>query len=322
MMNIVRPFSRNRLVLALFLSMSLLLTGCSEGTGDDKGNFLGLSLGSPSKEIVVKGAPLGAEEIPWHIQSTVAATVLRLKGGDPDEIDTKFNIVGSGGIGEDETTDIKNFGVQNVQINDFFRPAEAPELYRLGARLIMVGPAGRRLGLSFVADYELSKDQVVLKGFDWDYIRAAAPGAETYIIPTEALAALDEKTAKDYTDFRSHILTNAVSTGDNATSVQNEDYSIVTFVMDRLLVDDKFELRISDVEDGNEGYTEDSRYIVHDGGWVTAVIPGKFSLSDEKAFWIKAVYMPKTEKKGFLGFLTNEELIGLFSTANLSSTTE
>jgi hypothetical protein len=307
-----------RPISLVVVSLLFLLTACQEGSEDSKGGFLGLSLGGSAPEVVVEGTLVAAETVPWHIQSTVAATILRLKGQSPAEIEPELRIAGSGGIAEDKNTNLKDFGVQNILINDFFHPEEAPELYRLGARLVLVDPAGRRLGLSFVADYELVDDQVILKGYDWAYIRSAFPSVETYIVEAETLKPLDKETALDYASFRAHILSNAVSTGGNADTLVENNYSIVTFVADRLLEGDKFETRISDVKDGTDGYTEDSRYIVHDNGWVTSIVTGRFSLRPNTSFWIKAVYTPKPENEGLLGLINNETLIGLFNTADLA----
>ncbi|MCF8466703.1 MAG: hypothetical protein K9G33_04820 [Sneathiella sp.] len=308
-----------RILALLALLTPLLLTGCQEDVTGSIGNLFS---SSEDEKEVINVVSLKPQEVPWHVQSAVAATVLRLQDEDPAGIDGKFSVIGSGGIATDDNINLKGFGVENVQINDLFHPKEAPELTRLGARLILVDPAGRRVGISFVADYELSEGQVVLKGHDWAYIRAEAPLAETYIVPTAAIEALDEKTARNYTAFRSHILTNAVVAGDPKASKDMGDYTIVTFVMDHLIAGDKFELRLSDVKEGTEGFTEDSRYIVHDNGWVTGIVPGKFSLAGDKAFWVKAVYTPKKKEDGgfFSGLLNTGQLIGLFNTANLKET--
>lgn len=155
-----------------------------------------------------------------------------------------------------------------------------------------------------------------MKGHAWEDIRPAVPTVETYIVPKQAFEALDDAAARDYTEFRSHILTNAVASGSSASSRDAADYAIVTFVMDRMQPDDKFELRISDVKEGPQGFTEDSQYVVHDNGWVTAVIVGKFSLTEDNAFWIKTVYAPKQEKGGFYELLNTEDVIGLYNSAN------
>ncbi|MZR32081.1 hypothetical protein [Sneathiella litorea] len=311
----------SRFLSAAALSLSLLLAGCQGNVSETVGDLLTNPFGSSDEEEeVINVVALTPQEVPWHIQATVAATVLRLKDEDPDAIDEKFSLVGSGGIATDENSSLAGFGVENVQINDFFRPQEAPEINRLGARLILVDPTGRRLGVSFVADYELAEDQVILKGHQWGYSRAETPAVETYIVRTAAIEELDEASVRDYQTFRSHILSNAAPTGDPTASADIADYTVVTFVMDRILDGDKFEVRLSAVKDGTEGFPDASRYILHDNGWVTGIVPGRFSLAGEKSFWVKAVYTPKEEEDGgFFGkLLTNERLIGLYNTANLS----
>ena len=242
---------------------------------------------------------LNPDEVAWHIQSAVVATVLRLKGEEPEAIDAKFDVIGSGGIGTDENTDLSGFGVEKVQLNDFFTPPDAPGINRLGASLILVEPAGRRVGISFVADYELAEDKVILKGHQWGYMRAESPLVETYIVPTSAIEEMSKEGVRNYTAFRRHILLNAMSAGSPDAPGDMAEYTIVTFFMD---------------------HHDDSRYIVHDNGWVTGIVPGKFSLAADKAFWVKAVFIPqKKENEGFFsGLLTSEKVIGLYNTANLS----
>lgn len=319
--------SSGRILTVAALMMSLLLVGCQGNVSDTVGDLFTNPFSSSNddedeKKEVIDVVALKPQEIPWHIQSAVAATVLRLKNGNPEEIDEEFSLVGSGGIATDENSSLEGFGVENVQINDFFHPKEVPEINRLGARLILVHPTGRRLGVSFVADYELTDDQIILKGHQWGYSRAEIPAIETYIVPLASIEELSEASTRDYTTFRSHILASAVVTG---TPVSDEiaNYSIVTFVMDRILAGDKFEVRISAVKDGTDGFAEDSRYILHDNGWVTGIVPGRFSLAEDKSFWVKAVYTPKQkEDGGFFGnLLTNEKLIGLYNTANLTEAT-
>ncbi|WP_288902516.1 hypothetical protein [uncultured Sneathiella sp.] len=311
--------SRRFLTVAALLA-PLLLAGCEGSVSDSVGSIISNPFGSSedSKKDVINVVDLNAQEIPWHIQSTVAATVLRLMNEEPETIDAQFSLVGSAGIATDENSSLAGFGVQNVQINDFFRPEDVPEVNRLGARLILVDPTGRRLGVSFVADYEIIDDKVILKGHQWGYARAEVPVVETYIVPLNAMEELDEARARDYGTFRSHILSHAVSTGDPAVSGNMEDYSVVTFVMDRILEGDKFEVRISAVKDSTEGFADDSRYVLHDNGWVTGIVPGRFSLAPDKSFWVKAVFTPKEKEDGgfFSKLLTNEKLIGLYNTAN------
>jgi len=167
--------SRRFLTVAALLA-PLLLAGCEGSVSDSVGSIISNPFGSSedSKKDVINVVDLNAQEIPWHIQSTVAATVLRLMNEEPETIDTQFSLVGSAGIATDENSSLAGFGVQNVQINDFFRPEDAPEVNRLGARLILVDPTGRRLGVSFVADYEIIDDKVILKGHQWGYARAEA----------------------------------------------------------------------------------------------------------------------------------------------------
>jgi hypothetical protein len=314
--------STRRFLSVAALSISFLLVGCQGNMSDTVGNLITNPFGSSDekKEEVIDVVTLKPQEIPWHIQSAVAATVERLKNKDPNEIDEQFSLVGSAGIATDENTSLAGFGVQNVQINDFFHPEEAPQINRLGARLILIDPTGRRLGVSFVADYELAEDKVILKGHKWGYARPEIPAVETYVVPLATLEELDEKSARDYATFRSHILANAVVTGNPAASGEMADYSIVTFMMDRILEGDKFEVRISAVKDSPDGFHDDSRYILHDNGWVTGIVPGKFSLAGNKSFWVKAVYTPKQKEEGgfFSNLLTNEKLIGLYNTANLT----
>lgn len=323
MEKILHSISSLRILAIAVLFSSLLLGGCQGKDGESVGDlFTNPFSSSDEKEMVVNVVSLQPQEVPWHIQATVGATVLRLKNGDPAEIDEEFSLVGSAGIGTDVNSNFDGFGVQNVQINDFFHPKEAPELNRLGARLILVDPTGRRMGVSFVADYELADGKVVLKGHQWGYARAETPKVETYIIPLAALEELDEASVRDYTTLRRHVLSNAVLTGDPSTRGDTAEYTIVTFLMDRILEGDKFEIRTSAVKGGTDGFSGDSRYVLHDNGWVTGIVPGRFSLAADKSFWVKAVYTPKEEEEGgfFSKLLTNEKLIGLYNTANQTET--
>ncbi|MCR9213083.1 MAG: hypothetical protein NXI13_05155 [Proteobacteria bacterium] len=317
-------------VPVLILALAFTLTACQEGSSvsESVGGLLKQLpfTGSAEENVVVKGSPIKSTDLPWHLKSAIAATVLRVKGSAPGPIEADLNVIGSGGIATDAAANYENFGVQNVMINDFFHPQGEPEIYRLGARVIMVDPSGRRFALSFVADYELAEDQVILRGHDWGYIRSISPGLETYIIPAEALKTLNEKTARDYIAFRKAILSNSINPGSSSEYAPSADYAIVTFVLDRLQEGDKFELRISDVKKGLkvlrdpvEGFSEDSRYIVHDNGWVTGVVAGNFSLGAGKAFFIKAIYTPKEDEGAVITFAKGEQLIGMFNTANITT---
>ncbi|MEX1035355.1 MAG: hypothetical protein WDZ54_05325 [Sneathiella sp.] len=321
MTDILKSNPAHRFLALAAVLMPLLLGGCQESMTESVNNLLSNPFGSSDdEEEVINVVALNPDDVAWHIQSAVAATVLRLKGEEPEAIEAQFNIVGSGGIATDENADLAGFGVENVQLNEFFHPKDAPQINRLGARLILVDATGRRVGISFVADYELSGDQVILQGHQWGYMRAESPLVETYIVPTAAIEEMSEEGVRDYMTFRSHILTNAVATGDPSASKDMAEYTIVTFFMDRILNGDKVQLRLSEVKDGPEGFADDSRYVVHGNGWVTGIVPGKFSLAPDKAFWVKAVFIPKKkEADGFFsGLLTNEKLIGLYNTANLT----
>ncbi len=324
---IMKKFIR---IPALLIALAGLLSACQEGSSvsDSVGGLLKQLpfTGSSSEDIVVTGTQVKSTDLPWHLKSAVAATVLRLKGSDPNVIEDSLNVIGSGGIATDEAADYRNFGVQEVLVNDFFHPEEAPEIYRLGARVLMVDPSGRRFAVSFVADYELAGNQVVLMGHKWGYARAAVPGTETYLISVATLKSLDDATTRDYMAFRKHILSNSIQPGTSAEYAPSADYAIVTFVMDRLQEGDAFELRISDVKRGLkvlrdpvEGFSEDSRYIVHDTGWVTGVVAGNFSLGAGKAFFIKAVYIPNEDEDSIITFANREQLIGMFNTANVTT---
>ncbi|MAZ02169.1 MAG: hypothetical protein CMN56_03435 [Sneathiella sp.] len=322
MTDILNSNPARRLLALVAVLFPLLLGGCQESMTESVGNLLSNPFGSSDEdEEVINVVALNPGEVAWHIQTAVAATVLRLKGEEPDAIEAKFNIVGSGGIANDENTDLSGFGVEKVQLNDFFTPEDAPGINRLGATLVLVEPAGRRVGISFVADYELSGDQVILQGHQWGYMRAENPLVETYIVPTAAIEKMGEDGVRDYTTLRTQVLLNAVAAGAPGASEDMSDLTIVTFFMDHLLHGDKVELRISDVKDGPEGYHDDSRYILHDNGWVTGIVPGQFSLAAENAFWVKAVFIPKKrENDGFFGgLLSSEQVIGLYNTANLTT---
>ena len=320
MTEIAKPTPIHRLLALGAVLLPLLLGGCQEGVTESVTNIFTNPFGSSDEEEeVINAVALNPGEVAWHIQSAVAATVLRLKDGEPDAIDEEFDIVGSAGIATDENIDLSGFGVEKVQLNDFFHPKDMPAINRLGASLVLVDATGRRVGVSFVADYELKDEKVVLMGHQWGYMRAEFPVAESYIVPIAAIEQMTEAEVRDYPTFRSHILTHAVTAGDPNAPQDMAEYSIVTFFMDRLLDGDKVQLRISEVKDGPEGYSDDSRYIVHGNGWVTGIVPGKFSLAPDKAFWVKAVFIPKKKEDGFFsGLLTSEKVIGLYNTANLT----
>jgi hypothetical protein len=309
MRKIMSKFSiRNKIGSGCIL-LAFLLVGCLETTGDQIGSFLDQAFKIDEPEVVI-GTAVKQDQIPWHIQSTVAATVSRLQGNNGAEVDAQLDIIGSEGIQQDQNTNFENFAVANILINDFFQPDDAPGVYRLGARLVLLGPTGRRAGVSFVADYQLVDDKVVLKGHGWEYIPSALPVTETYIVEAATFDGLDVNAARNYTDFRAYVLTNAIDVNGQGNSGKQGNFVIVTFLMNKLQTDDSFELRISDVENGPDGFSDDSRYIQHDNGWVTGVIPGNFSLSAKNSFWIKAVYGPADG---------NKRVIGLFNTANLNA---
>ncbi|MEH6547596.1 MAG: hypothetical protein V7701_14255 [Sneathiella sp.] len=309
MKNIMAKLSVRKLTGIGALLLTLLTVGCLETTGDQIGSFLDDVFKVYEPQVVV-GKPIQKNQVVWHIQSTVAATILRLQGDDGNDIDSQLDIVGSAGIEQDLNTDLKGFAIANILINDFFHPEDAPSVYRLGARLVLQDATTRRVGVSFIADYELVDGKVVLKGHAWEYAPSILPVTETYVVAAADFDALDAEKAKIYSDFRSHVLTNAIDVGNLGNAPKRGDFVIVTFMMDKIQADDSFELAISDVKEGPDGFADDSQYILHDNGWVTGVVPGTFSLTANEAFWIKAVYTTAGSSK---------RVIGLFNTANLSS---
>jgi hypothetical protein len=166
---------------------------------------------------------------------------------------------------------------------------------------------GRRTEVLYYADYYFSNDGIRVSDLRTATLYSTFPEAIMFVLPTSAVTAAGglPQTHAGILDF---VGKHAVNWNDTTgVSKQDENYIIITFLMDRVSPSAEVELKISDSEIGVAGYKNSSKYL-DVLGWRIAVAPGRFNLTSSQLY-VKAVFQPGDEV-GFGG--RYKRIVGLF----------
>ena len=136
-----------------------------------------------------------------------------------------------------------------------------------------------------------------------------AAGADMYVVPAQ-IVETSADSVSTYVDLYRLVVTAAVPMTKARAASPVDEYVIFVFFQDRLPNGDQVQVGISDVRDGLKSFTGATQYIAFKTGWVVAMVPGRFALAPDKAFWVKALHTPAAGADGD----ADPTLVGLYST--------
>lgn len=138
----------------------------------------------------------------------------------------------------------------------------------------------------------------------------ARPRVALFFVPANKVPR-DIAKAHPYTTVLEFVIKNAVDVqGTKKTDRTVKDYYVFAFFMERLALDAKVGLLISDRPDGLSGHWKGITRFQQDG-WHVALLAGRFILFDngeEPDLFVKAVFTPGKED----GFIRTPKLMGLY----------
>ncbi len=293
-MNIFPIMMKSRVAAVLGVwSVLLLVTGC-QTLDTMKSSLLG-----PEKRAIVS-----LEDTPLESKAVTSALLMRLHGDEEAFIDDAISVKNASVFPKLGVGQLEGWKLHGLDIRDAISPQKIGDATEINGIMYLRDQQDRGLTIAFMSAITETVDGYDLKSGHWRQIAPSDPRTELYIVP---LAILDDFTGNnsDYFAFHSFVQKNAISLeGSNPQDKKESDYAIFVFLKDLLLPDDQFFVKISDVRDGTDGYGDLTSYQLFDDGWVAAMIKGRFTLSDDLGFWIKAVYVPKN---------ANARIIGLYS---------
>jgi len=291
------------------LVAAIALTGlvsCGTGQGDGGDLDLGLSLfgSDSSKRHLVDPA-----KFPFHVKAAITAAVMRQRGNPAEQVRQKLGVTGSETIFPEKDFDYAGFAVKNIDILKFEAPEDDPFNRRVGGLVHFEDGTNRHAAMKFDISYRLEgTSPIAITAADVAPIFPRSAVTAAYIIPAKSMVD-GISSVQNYTEFYSLVRDAARPIMQHATSLPADDYVFVVFFLDRLPEGDQVQVGVSNVREGTASFTGDTRYIVFDGGWVAAMIPGNFAPGPDRAFWIKAMHTPAAvaDKKA------KPEVVGLFS---------
>lgn len=252
-------------------------------------------------------ASIPSTELASSVKSAVTAVLMRLRGASEAAVEKQLSVRSSGLLKPESAFTYDGFTVESADLLHYSKADGAPLGRNLAGYLRFVDAFGRRANALFELRYDIAKEGIDLKN---GFVAPIMPPNATMImaiVPTQALTeAGDSETT--FAKFQSLVRDSAIPINDAAAVPSSkDDYTIVVFFMDRLAPNSQVEVLVSKKQDGLDGYGEATAYRSFNNNWVVAAIPGRLALSDDKVFWIKALY--RDQKNGA------PSLIGLFSTA-------
>ena len=252
--------------------------------------------------------PLGTGALPAHGQMALTAAVMRLRGQSAADVRKEIDVAGSEQIAPEAGFSYDGFAVTEIELLKLETPENNPAARKLNGYLHFADGYNRRASVGFDIDYQVAGVSPVV--ITRAVLAPAFPrGAKAvmYVVPGAALeAGLAE--AKGYGDRYGAVRKSAIDMRSLASVSAPAERAIVVFFEDRLPAGDRVSVGISDSEKGLGSFTDSTRYIAFKDGWVVAVIPGRFAIGPQQAFWVKAVHEPAAGKGG------KPDLVGLFST--------
>jgi hypothetical protein len=260
-----------------------------------------------------KRTPMDIDELPAHVEVALAASVMRLRGQSAARVKKTLRVGGSEKVAPEANFNYSGFAVKDIELLELEVPEGRPLARKIGGFLHFADGYNRRAAVGFEIAYRLESGGSLV--IDSAALAPAFPrGAKTvmYVVPAKALKAGLPK-AKDYGDLYRLIRTSATPLRLPATTAPAPGAAervIVVLFEDRLPNGDKVQVGISDVREGAASYTGATQYLVFKDGWVVAMIPGRFALGAQEAFWVKAVHTPAAGADGG----AKPGLVGLFST--------
>lgn len=282
------------------------LASCGTDQGNGGGLDLGLSLfGSDSS----KRHLVDSSKFPFHVKAALAAAVMRQRGKSAEQVTQKLGVAGSEIISPEEGFDYTGFAVKNIDLLKFEAPEDKPFNRRIAGLLHFEDGTNRHAAMAFDISYRLGDaSPIIITAADIAPIFPRSAVAAAYIMPAKSMVN-GISSVRNYAEFYGLVRGAARPVMQRASSLPADDYVFVVFFLDRLPEGDQVQAGVSTVREGTASFTDDTRYIVFDGGWVVAMIPGNFAPGPDKAFWIKAVHTPAVvaDKK------VKPEVVGLFS---------
>jgi len=291
------------------------LTACAE-EGNLSGGFELSSLKLPSIEMNLFGPdeakryPVRPQKFPLHVKAALAASVMRLRGESSARVREEVGVGGSGAVSPEQGFDYSGFAVKNIELLKYETPEDKPLNRRIAGFLHFEDGTVRHAAVDFDISYKIAGESpVTITQATVAPAFSSAAGADMYVVPAKAVEA-GAASVETFIDLYRLVVTSSVPMSQDGAAFKADDYVIFVFFQDRLPNGDQVQVGISDVRDGLKSFTGATQYIDFKTGWVAAMVPGKFALGPDKAFWVKAVHTPAAGANG----KAEPTLVGLFST--------
>lgn len=280
-------------VVGLFISFGFL-TGCKTLDG------LGL------KDLFAgKPVSISLDEAPIEAKALASVVLMRLHGESEAQVEQQTSVGNSDVLPALKPGQLAGWHLHGLAISEVTRSEELTGSSHISGTIFLRDEINRGMVVAFGGTIADTDDGYKLTEGYWSRVAPVDPRTEFYILPMQAASRIVERTP-NFIDLYRAVKASAIPmSGSKAVEVAENEYSIIVFLMDEVLPGDRFAVKISDFKEGHQGFGEISQYLDFKDGWSAAIVNGRFRLTAETAFWVKAAYTKK-------GGLTR--IIGLYNT--------
>ena len=206
----------------------------------------------------------------------------------------------------------EGFVFTGAQLYQHQASIDTPSETATSGRLDFEEPFGRRAFVRYDARYRSSEKGLVIEDARVTPLYAASPEPIMFVVPAESLPADANRIPGTYGGLLQFVAARAVDpTKPASVSMGERDYVIFVFFLDQDSPSSILHVKVSDKPSTLYGYKDTTRYVDF-GGWLVAVLAGRFTLSggsDSPPLYVKAVFTPG-EEVGL--FRRIPRLVGLF----------
>lgn len=286
-------------VVGLFISFGFL-AGCKtlDGLGLDN---LGLNTLFAAKPI-----PISLDEAPIEAKALASAVLMRLHGESEAQVEQQISVANSSVLPALKPGQLAGWRLHGLAISEVTRSEELTGSSRIFGSIFLRDNINRGMVVAFGGTVADAVDGYKLTEGYWSRVAPEDPRTEMYILPMQAASRIVE-TTPSFTGLYRAVKAGAIPmSGPKAVEVAENEYSIIVFLMDEVLPGDRFAVNISDVQESHVGFGGVTQYHDFKDGWAAAIVNGRFSLTAETSFWVKAVYTKKRRSSRVVGLYNTQ----------------
>jgi hypothetical protein len=191
--------------------------------------------------------------------------------------------------------------VYSISFADISAPEEIGDTTKISGFVQLRDEINRGRTLYFYAELVENVTGFELTSGFWQQVAPGYARTELLIVTAEDMNGF----AADKSDFKtlfSYVQEHAVALNVPGAPVSEEtNYFIFVFLMDQFLPGSAFEVKISDVRNGADGFQDMTSYRLFEDSWAVARVASRFSLTPENGFWVKALYNSEGEEARVVG---------------------